>query len=237
MAIPRILILDNSPRHLGSYWFGKWFRRSGAQVSTRHFQALRRPVSLDRFEALVISGSPASATEDQAWILKELELIQQADQRGMPVLGVCFGSQLLARAYYGKDAVRPSPQAEFGWHSVSRTSEQDSLFDDVPQQFTSFQFHTEEVVLQSDMRLLATSNAVPVQAYRLGSKPIWGTQFHFEVTPQAGRDLLRKTRRVYEPHGFGCQELLAKARPSEAAPRLFENFVGSCSELTLARAG
>ena len=222
-----ILILDNSPRHLGSYWFGKWFRQLGCRVSTRHFQNLSRQLVLERFSALVISGSPASATEEQPWILRELELIEQADRLDVPVLGVCFGSQLLARAYYGKEAVRRCLQPEFCWHQVKRTSYEDLLFEGMPAQFTSFQYHTEEVLPQPEMRLLATSDAVVVQAYRVGSRPVWGTQFHFEVTPRAGRDVLRKTRKVYQPYGFRYDELVANARPSEAAPRLFQNFLTS----------
>jgi GMP synthase (glutamine-hydrolysing) len=225
----RILILDNSPRHLGGSWFGKWFRGLGCQVGVRHFMKLGRPVDLDRFEAFVISGSPASATEDRPWILKELDLIEAADRRGMPVLGVCFGSQLLARAYYGVEAIQQSPQPEFGWHGVRRTRQEDLLFEGMPGQFTSFQYHTEAVRPQSDMQVLATSELVPVQAFRVVSKPVWGTQFHLEVTPQAGRDLLRKTRNVYEPHGFRYEALIAQARPSEAAPRLFENFLRALS--------
>ena len=225
MTSPHILILDNSPRRLGAAWFGNWFRQLDCEVSTRHFQSLSRLARPDEFDALVVSGSPASAKEDKPWILKELELIERADQLGMPVLGVCFGSQLLARAYYGKEAVRRSPHAEFGWYSMSRTQEEDLLFDGMPDRFTSFQFHVEEVLPQPGMRLLATSDPVSVQAFRIDSKPVWGTQFHLEVTPRAGRDLLRKTRHVYEPHGFFYKELAANARPSEAAPRLFQNFL------------
>jgi len=207
MTSPRILILDNSPRHLGAAWFGKWFRQLECQVSVRHFRSLSRLAAPHEFDALVITGSPDSATEDQSWLLKELELIEQADQRGMPVLGVCFGSQLLARAYYGKAAVRRSQQAG------------------VPDQFTSFQFHVEGVLAQPGMRVLATSNPLSVQAFRVDSKPVWGIQFHFEVTPRAGRDLLRKTRHVYEPYGLRYEELAAEARPTEVAPLLFQNFV------------
>jgi GMP synthase-like glutamine amidotransferase len=191
---------------------------------------LGRPVDLERFEVLVISGSPASATEDRPWILKEIDLIEGADRRGMPVLGVCFGAQLLARAYYGKETVQKSRQPEIGWHLVRRTPQVDLLFDGMPEQFTSFQYHTEAVLPQPDMQVLATSELVAVQAFRVDSRPVWGTQFHLEVTPQAGRDLLRKTRNIYEPYGFGYEGLIANARPSEAAPRLFENFLRALPE-------
>jgi GMP synthase-like glutamine amidotransferase len=227
---PRVLLLDNSPRHLGGSWFGKWFRKIGCRVSVRHFGKLGRPLDLDRFETLVISGSPASATEDRPWILKELDLIEGADELGMPILGVCFGAQLLARAYYGKEAIQSSPQPEFGWYRVQRTPQQDPLFEDMPEQFTSFQYHTEAVLPQPDMQVLATSEPVTVQAFRVDSKLIWGIQFHLEVTPQAGRDLLRRTRTNYEPYGFRYEELIARAKPSEAAPKLFENFLRALPE-------
>lgn len=224
---PRILLLDNSPRHLGAYWFGKWFRQLGCTVHTYHFQRKSWAVELDKFDAMVIGGSPASATEDMPWILCELDLIEQAGQREMPVLGVCFGAQLLARAYYGKDAIQSSRQVEIGWHNVSQTQQSDLLFEHIPYQFTSFQFHTDDVLPQPEMRVLATSTASEVQAFRMGQKPVWGVQFHLEVTPRAGRDFLRKTRKFYETYGLHYEELMTKAHPSEAAPQLFSNFLNA----------
>jgi hypothetical protein len=45
------------------------------------------------------------------------------------------------------------------------------------------------------------------------------------VTPRAGRDLLRKTRKIYEAYGLSYEDLAAKAQPSGAAPQLFRNFL------------
>jgi GMP synthase-like glutamine amidotransferase len=227
MGTPHILILDNSPRRLGTYWFTKWFRQLGCRVSAYYFWGKSRAVSLDNFEAVVIGGSPVSATEDLPWILQELEIIEQADQQEKPVLGVCFGSQLLARAYYGKHAIRHSSQVEIGWHRVSQTGHRDPLFAEIPVKFTSFQFHTEEVVPLAGMQVLADSAVSEVQAFRVSGKPVWGTQFHLEVTPRSGRDLLRKSRQVCATYGLSYEELVAAARPSEAAPQLFSNFIGA----------
>lgn len=224
---PRILLLDNSPRRLGTYWFGKWFRQLGCKVHTYFFQRKTWTVRLDKFDAVVIGGSPASATEDTPWVLSELDIIKQASRREMPVLGVCFGAQLLARAYYGKNAIRRSSQVEIGWHCVSQTEQDDLLFEHIPGQFTSFQFHTEDVLPQPEMRVLASSAASEVQAFRVDHKPVWGVQFHLEVTPRAGRDLLRKTRKVYYSFNLRYEELVAKAQFSEATPQLFSNFLNA----------
>jgi GMP synthase (glutamine-hydrolysing) len=226
-AAPHILILDNSPRRLGTYWFGKWFKQLGCKVSAYDFWRKPRRVKLDKFDALVVSGSPASATEDTPLVLSEVELVRQADQQGMPVLGVCFGSQLLGRAYYGKEAIRSSLRPEIGWYTICRNETTDLLLQDVPPEFTSFQYHTEEVLPQPDMQILAASNHTQVQAFRVEDKPIWGTQFHFEVTPRAGLDLLRKTRRFYEPFGFDYEAMIARVQSSPVPKQLFHNFLNS----------
>lgn len=224
---PHVLILDNSPRRLGTYWFSKWFKQFGCKVSAYDFWRKPRRVKLARFDALVVSGSPASATEDTPLVLNEVELVKQAEQQGMSILGVCFGSQLLGRAYYGKEAIRNCAQPEIGWYTVSRSGTDDLLFQDVPPEFTSFQYHTEEVLPQPAMRILATSEQTIIQAFRIGDRPIWGTQFHFEVTPRAGLDLLRKTRRFYEPLGFDYEEMVPKVQSSPAPKQLFNNFLSS----------
>lgn len=226
-AAPHILILDNSPRRLGAYWFGKWFKQFGCKVSAYDFWRKPRRVKLDKFDALVVSGSPASAAEDTPLVLSQVELVRQADQQGMSVLGVCFGSQLLGRTYYGREAIRSCAQPEIGWYPVSRSGTDDLLFQDVPPAFTSFQYHLEEVLPSPDMRVLAASEQIQVQAFRVGERPIWGTQFHFEVTPRAGRDLLRKTRRFYEPLGFDYEAMIARVQSSPVPKQLFHNFLSS----------
>lgn len=221
---PRLLIVDNSPRHLGAAWFGRWLRALGSEVAAYHAWSGSLPGSLDGFDGVVLSGSPASALQEDDWIRAELRLIEQAEQRRLPLLGACFGGQLLARAYYGKGAVRASPQAEFGWHAVALCG-QDALTDGAPRAFTSFQFHREEVVPQRGMKVLATSPASAVQAYRIGRQPVWGLQCHLEVTPRAGRDFLRKTEAVYRPHGLRYDELVRAARPCAATAPVLANFV------------
>jgi GMP synthase (glutamine-hydrolysing) len=224
---PRILVLDNDDRYLGTYWFGRWFRRLGCRVSTPHFWSGPKPVNLDKFDALVISGSAASATYDKPWILAELDLIEAAERRNMPVLGVCFGLQLLGRAYFGREAVRRCAQPEIGWYTVNRTGADDPFFAGIPAQFSSYQHHEEEVAAQPGMQILASSNASAVQAFRIPDKPVWSTQFHFEVTPQAGRDLLRKSQAELDRHGWRYKERIAQARPTEVAPQLFRNFLNA----------
>jgi GMP synthase-like glutamine amidotransferase len=220
---PRILILDNSPRHLGMAWFGKWFRALGCAARAYHALSGSLPTALDDFDGVVLSGSPASALQDDPWIGAELRLVEQAERQGLAVLGICFGSQLLARAHFGPQAVRRSRQPEFGWQGVE-VCRQDALLAGAPRAFTTFQYHMEEVVPQPGMHILATSPASAVQGFRIGRRPIWGLQFHLEVTPRAGLDLLRKTEHVYRPHGFQYMDLAGRAQPCAATARVLSNF-------------
>ncbi len=221
---PRVLVVDNSPRHLGRRWFPKALAGLPCRVSTIHPMSGGRLKSLDGFDALLIGGSPASATEDQPWVLHELELASSAAARAMPVLGACFGSQILGRVFFGRGALQAAWHPEFGWFTVQRSGV-DPLFDGVPDEFTSFQFHTEEVLPRPGMHVLACNDNSKVQAFRVGDKPIWGLQFHAEVTPAAGRDFLRRTSRVYSPYGFQYEVMAVQARPNAAANLLFSNFI------------
>ena len=221
----RILLLDNSPRRLAGRWFSRGFRdQAGVEVVISHMIGGRWVKSLDSFSGVIISGSPASATDEEPWIAHELNLIHEAVNRRLPLLGVCFGSQLLAFAFYGRDSIRRAERPEFGWHIVNRTRD-DLLFENVPQSFNTFQYHMEEVVIQPGMEVLARNENSSIQAFRLGDMPVWGVQFHFEVTPQAGRDLLRRTQRVYQRFGLTYAEASRGASPNPTTQPILHNFI------------
>ncbi len=224
-STPNILVLDASTRSLAKGWFRSWLKeRLDCRVSVYRVVDGSRVKSLDEFDLLIISGSPASARQDDEWVLHELDLVAEADRRGVPVLGVCFGAQLLGRAYWGKDTIRRSAQLAVGWHPIEHQSD-DLLFEGVPQRFTTFLYHYEEVVPRPGMQILAHNDFTQVQAFRVEHKPIWGVQFHPEITPGAGRDLLRKSHSDYEKYGLTYEELAERARPNEATERLFLNFI------------
>jgi GMP synthase-like glutamine amidotransferase len=137
---------------------------------------------LGQFHGMIIMGGPMSANDTHLpCINDELALIGQAMANGMPMLGICLGAQLMAKAAGGN--VMPSPVRELGWYPLFPTMDagNDPLFRSFPEQgLHVFQWHGETFSLPDKATLLTTDPKVPNQAFRLGSGQ-YGLQFHVEV--------------------------------------------------------
>jgi GMP synthase-like glutamine amidotransferase len=141
------------------------------------------PPDLDGFDAAFVFGADAQVDEEDShpWLRPDKALVRELIERELPVLGVCFGSQLLAEAAGG--VVRPSAAPEVGWYEVELTADgaADPLLGFLPQRFESLQYHSYEWLLPPGAVELARS-AICLQAFRLRDRPVWGVQFHPEVT-------------------------------------------------------
>jgi len=140
------------------------------------------PPSLDEAAGLIFMGGPMSVNDDLPYIAQEMRLIQRAVARKLPVLGVCLGAQLIAKALGGR--VYPNPSKEIGWFPVRFTgpAATDALFAGIPGPELVFHWHGETFDLPPGAELLASSDACRHQAFRSGSN-VYGLQFHLEVTP------------------------------------------------------
>jgi GMP synthase-like glutamine amidotransferase len=142
------------------------------------------PVNLRGIEAVISLGGPMSVYEDEAFpFLKgENVFIKEILKKSIPFLGICLGSQLLAKAEGAK--VGKSPKKEIGFSGVQLTEagKRDILFKDLPSDLRVFQWHEDMSEIPENSVLLASSAACPHQAFRVG-KNAYGLQFHVEVTP------------------------------------------------------
>ncbi len=118
--------------------------------------------------------------ERHAWIEPEKELLARLLDAGVPLLGVCLGSQLLVEAAGGE--ARRAPEPEIGWHDVELTAAgaDDPLLAPLAPSFEAFQWHSYESAPPPGAAILARS-PVCVQAYRVGERA-WGIQSHPEVS-------------------------------------------------------
>jgi GMP synthase (glutamine-hydrolysing) len=138
--------------------------------------------SLDQHDAVIALGGAMHADQEaeHPWLAAEKELLRCALGRGVPVLGVCLGSQLLAEAAGGVVARATAP--EIGWYEV-RTgpgAAGDPLLGPLEPGFEAFEWHSYQFSLPPGAVGLAASASCP-QAFRVGRRA-WGIQFHAEVT-------------------------------------------------------
>jgi GMP synthase (glutamine-hydrolysing) len=141
------------------------------------------PPELDGFGAAIVFGAEANVDQEEThpWLRVEKRFVRELLERGTPLLGICFGSQIVAEAAGG--VVRRAARPEIGWHEIELTPEgaSDPLLGVLPRRFESFQYHHYEWLLPPGAVALARS-ALALQAFRLGDRPVWGLQFHPEVT-------------------------------------------------------
>jgi len=140
---------------------------------------------LDNLTHVVILGGPMTVYEEDRYpFLRDEDLfIKEAIQRGKPVLGICLGAQLIAKALGAK--VFKAPVKEIGWYDISltRVGSLDPLFSSLPKTFSVFQWHEDTFEIPRTAKWIATSPTLPHQAFRYGEK-VYGLQFHLEVTEE-----------------------------------------------------
>lgn len=139
------------------------------------------PPPLDEFDAALLLGASAQVDQDDTvpWLSAHKGVVRELLERETPVLGVCFGSQLIADAL-GAD-VRRASAPEIGWHEVELTPEgqADPVLGFLPRRFEAVLWHSYEWLLP-DGAVELGSSARSLQAFRYGRA--WGVQFHPEVT-------------------------------------------------------
>jgi GMP synthase (glutamine-hydrolysing) len=157
----------------------------GAGFRIRYVNFGRHPHAepeLDGYRGLVVLGGPMNVdeVEKHPHLLTEVKLVRDAIERGIPVLGICLGAQLIARALGGK--VEPNCEKEIGWYDLATTREArgDPLLSHFAGTEKIFQWHGDTFEIPRGAIHLATSSACANQAFRYGDN-VYGFQFHLEV--------------------------------------------------------
>jgi GMP synthase-like glutamine amidotransferase len=164
------------------------------------------------FDAIVAMGAPWSAYDHDAigsWVLPELELLRRASAESVPVLGICFGGQLLALAHGG--SVDKSAAPELGWAEVD--SDDETLVASGPW----FQWHYDRWETPADAREIARNTSSP-QAFVLGRN--LAVQFHPEMTSEILAGWLDAGGRTdAERFGLDADTLLRETCERDSASR------------------
>lgn len=170
------------------------------------------PDAMGDAPALVVMGGPMGVYQADRYphLNDEVRLIQQALDRGRPVLGICLGSQLLAHALGAR--VYSGPRKEIGWYDISLApaAQSDPLWRGVASPFPAFVWHGDVFDLPSGATPLAASALTPLQAFAAGANS-YGLLFHLEVDAGQVKDMCRAFRGELKDEKIDPAALLADA--------------------------
>lgn len=172
------------------------------------------------FDGVVVTGSAASAYWDESWIQAASDWVRDAHDRGLPILGVCFGHQLLAAALGG--VVDEMNEFEIGYRKVEHGDS--PLFDGINEQFTVFTSHGDSVAELPEGAQLIAENEYGVHGFQVGHS--FGVQFHpeYDMTTAAAvtqrKEFLGEERIETVLDGITDEQYDAACE----AKQLFENF-------------
>lgn len=211
--------------NLGSY--EATLRREGVEI--RYIHSYREDLSRmklaerEGLSGVIVLGGPMSANDadELPFLREELRLIEEAMRLELPFLGVCLGSQLLAKAL-GKRVYRGEAK-EIGWYPLWMRPEarKDPLFAEFPDKLEMFQWHGETFELPYGATLLASSQLYLHQAFRYG-KSAYGLQFHAEMTPEMIAEWQREGQEEIARAGLQARWDSIDAENSRHLPRLEE---------------
>jgi GMP synthase (glutamine-hydrolysing) len=179
----RVLSVVHDPSRTGG---GGLFETTAIELGHRHERWVVPNGAHDddpgAYDAIMVFGGAMHPDQDaeHPWLPGEAAFIRTALAERVPLLGVCLGSQLIARA--AGAGVHPARTAEVGWHEVelNETGRTDPVLGVLPERVDAFQWHYYTFDLPPAADLLASSPAAG-QAYRIDDHA-WGIQFHAEVT-------------------------------------------------------
>jgi GMP synthase-like glutamine amidotransferase len=185
----------------------------------------------DSGDLLIVMGGPMSVNDPDPWIVDETAFILSAMLAGKPVIGICLGSQFMAKAL--GSTIRPGKTLEIGMTQVRLTpgAKQDPVFSMLPDSFDVFEWHGEVFDLPNDCVPLAGSEVAPLQAFRYGAHA-YGLLFHLEMEETGIDNLCRECAPDLMKARLSAQQVKTTALPRlpqlhHMADRLVTHLLGS----------
>ncbi len=169
------------------------------------------PPDLDDVDGILSMGGPANVdqTEQHAWIEGECALIKQAHEKGLPIVGVCLGAQLIAKALGGGVGAMDKPEIAFGPIRAGFTGTIDPLHSGLPWTWNVLHLHGQEVKdLPPNAVPMYGSAACKIQSFKVGLRT-YGFQYHFEWRRDTIDAVLAENAAWMKQHGIDAAPIKA----------------------------
>jgi GMP synthase (glutamine-hydrolysing) len=202
---------------IGDAWDGRWSEVDVRDMSTK----LPDPMAAAGF---IVTGSSASVTERAPWMLRAETWLREATALDRPILGICFGHQLLASALGGNVVKNPNGR-EIGTVKVHLDdgAVRDHLFSELPRAFHANATHVDTVdELPKNAERLATTALDKNAAFRL--RRAYGVQFHPEIDGELMRGYLHARKEVIVAEGLPHHEMIKTVQDAPHAINLMKKF-------------
>lgn len=228
---PKLLLVNNATRRAARPEVLDAMAGDDVAIETCWAPGGELPPAGEDYAGVYLSGSPRGSYEPLAWIEREHRFIEELADRGVPMLGVCFGSQMLASALCGRDQVFRRSDCEVGhkWLDVRNDASRDPLCRDLGRRVRMFVWHNDEIRHDHpDMRILASSDASPNHIWRHRDVPAWGVLGHLEITRAESPRWFERNRERLECDGADVDSLIADAHDASEAKTMLRNFLDLC---------
>jgi GMP synthase (glutamine-hydrolysing) len=197
------------------------------RMDAREIETLPSPAEI---AGVVVSGSHAMVTERLPWSECLAQWLKSCVDASVPVLGICYGHQVLAHACGGVVDYHPEG-IEIGTRTIqlSESAQQDLLFAQMPSEFPAQLVHSQSVrKLPADAVLLASGEHEAHQAYRVGNCA-WGVQFHPEFSAQAMKKYIQLLEQKLISENCDVQALSSAVVDTPDSAELLRRFAEICN--------
>ena len=176
--------------------------------------------------AIIITGSHSMVTDCNNWSIYLSQWLRDVMHKSIPVLGICYGHQLLAQAFGGYVDYHPKGK-EIGTVNIELTAqgEKDPLMGALPKTFLGHVTHAQTVItLPVNGRLLAKNNFEEHHAFSINEN-IWGVQFHPEFNADVTREYINEQKENLMKEGYDLEKLHSSVQEHMYGKLLLKRFI------------
>jgi len=223
---------DTTKEKFGDFdvWVKKFLGKKAKNTKVEVIDVLNNQTlpNLQSAKSFIITGSHSMVSAELPWSIALEKYIRKIKKRNIPLLGICYGHQLIAKALGGISGYsKKAKDIEIGQVKIKRTidSLNDPLFKDFALKFDAYETHYQSAIkLPAKAVVLAFNSEEKHQAVRF-SKTIWGVQFHPEFDNIIMKEYILNQKEKLEELGFNVDKLLDKVKNCDMSNKILSNFV------------